>query len=196
MINWNKIVVFGAGKISRSFIGQLFSRGGYEVVFIDVFKPVIDELNLKKQYKVIIKSEKEETLLITNVRGVLANDTDEVTDEISTAGILAVSIGQKSLPDAMLLIAMGQQRRYVTESNAPLDIIITENLRNGARFFGNEDENGNMLPEYIQFGEVFNSGISEVLKKVSGFTEASHLQVFNDARIISANIAENQYQKE
>ena len=44
----NKLVLFGAGKIGRSFIGQLFSRGGYEVVFIDVFKPVIDELNLRR----------------------------------------------------------------------------------------------------------------------------------------------------
>ncbi len=31
-----KIVIFGAGKIGRSFIGQLFSRAGYEVVFLDI----------------------------------------------------------------------------------------------------------------------------------------------------------------
>jgi mannitol-1-phosphate/altronate dehydrogenase len=30
------IVIFGAGKIGRSFIGQLFGCGGYQVVFIDV----------------------------------------------------------------------------------------------------------------------------------------------------------------
>lgn len=47
----------------------------------------------------------------------------------------------------------------------------------------------------IQFGEVLNSGISEVLTKVNGFAEVSHLQVFNDARIISANITESQYKK-
>ena len=29
-----KIVIFGAGKIGRSFIGQLFSRSGYEVILI------------------------------------------------------------------------------------------------------------------------------------------------------------------
>jgi len=109
MINWNKIVVFGAGKIGRSFIGQLFSRSGYEVVFIDVFKPVIDELNLKNQYKVIIKSETEETLLITNVRGVLAGDEDKVIDEVSSAGILAVSIGQKGLSAAKPPIAKGDR---------------------------------------------------------------------------------------
>jgi len=28
-------VQFGAGNIGRSFIGQLFSRAGYEVIFIE-----------------------------------------------------------------------------------------------------------------------------------------------------------------
>ena len=47
-IRKNKIVIFGAGKIGRSFIGQLFSVGGYEVVFVDVYKPIIDELNKRR----------------------------------------------------------------------------------------------------------------------------------------------------
>jgi len=41
----NKIVIFGAEKIRRSFIGQLFSTVGFEVVFIDVFDRIINELN-------------------------------------------------------------------------------------------------------------------------------------------------------
>jgi mannitol-1-phosphate 5-dehydrogenase len=44
-----KLVLFGAGKIGRSFIGQLFSRSGYEVVFVDISKTLIDELNRKRQ---------------------------------------------------------------------------------------------------------------------------------------------------
>ena len=43
----NKLISFSAGKIGRSFIGQLFSRGGYEVVFIDVVKPIIDKQLVK-----------------------------------------------------------------------------------------------------------------------------------------------------
>jgi mannitol-1-phosphate 5-dehydrogenase len=138
MIYPKKIVIFGAGKIGRSFIGQLFSRGGYEVVFIDVFKPVIDELNLKKQYKVIIKSEKEETFLITNVRGVLAGDEYTVIEEVSSAGIVAVSIGQKGLSAALPMIAKGLLKRQTNSPDSALDIIIAENLRNAADFFRNE----------------------------------------------------------
>jgi mannitol-1-phosphate 5-dehydrogenase len=91
IIQQNKIVLFGAGKIGRSFIGQLFSIGGYEVVFVDINNLIIDELNHRGNYKVIIKSDKEEVLNIYNVRGVYAGDAQNVVYEVATAGILAVS---------------------------------------------------------------------------------------------------------
>ncbi len=92
-----KIVLFGAGKIGRSFIGQLFSRGGYEVVFINLNKTVIDELNNRRNYDVKIKGDKELTINIRNVRGVFAGDEQNVNDEISGAGIIAVSVGLNGL---------------------------------------------------------------------------------------------------
>jgi mannitol-1-phosphate 5-dehydrogenase len=134
-ISGNKLVLFGAGKIGRSFIGQLFSRGGYEVVFIDSYKPVIDEINRRGSYKVIIKSEIEKIIHINHVRGVFAGDAKEVTDEIAGAGILAVSIGQGGLPGIMPLLAEGLIKRFKLDNTVPLDIIIAENLRNAAEYF-------------------------------------------------------------
>jgi len=134
-INRNKLVLFGAGKIGRSFIGQLFSCGGYEVVFIDTFKPIIDELNLRGKYKVIIKSDKDEILWIYNVRGVFAGNVQEVTNEIASAGILAVSVGQNGLSVIMPILAKGLLKRFELDRNFPLDIIIAENLRNAADYF-------------------------------------------------------------
>jgi len=133
-----KIVLFGAGKIGRSFIGQLFSRGGYEVVFIDVFKPVIDALNSRKEYAVIIKSNQDEVLTINHVRGILASDEPAVVFEIATASIVAVSIGQQGLPNAIPLIAKGLLLRYKEMPHSPLDIIIAENLRHAADYFRTE----------------------------------------------------------
>jgi len=48
MIYNKKMVQFGAGNIGRSFVGQLFSRSGYEVVFVDIKKELVAELNKKK----------------------------------------------------------------------------------------------------------------------------------------------------
>lgn len=50
-----KLVLFGAGKIGRSFVGQLFSRSGYEVVFVDILKPVIEALNKRGIYNCYYK---------------------------------------------------------------------------------------------------------------------------------------------
>ncbi|MBA7563374.1 Mannitol-1-phosphate 5-dehydrogenase [subsurface metagenome] len=39
-----KMIQFGAGNIGRSFIGQLFSRSGYEVVFVDINKKLNNKI--------------------------------------------------------------------------------------------------------------------------------------------------------
>lgn len=137
-IQQNKLVLFGAGKIGRSFIGQLFSRSGYEVVFIDVYKPVIDELNKKKSYRVIIRWDNDEVLTIKNVRAVHANDEPSVIWEVATAGILAVSVGSYGLEQIFPMLSKGLLKRYEIFRNSPLDIIIAENLRNANNFFYSE----------------------------------------------------------
>ena len=147
----NKLVLFGAGKIGRSFIGQLFSRGGYEVVFIDVFKPVIDELNLRHNYNIVIKSEQESVINIQNVRGVFAGDKEKVLEEIATARIVAVSVGLNGLKSIIPLIAEGLIKRDQNKGALPLDIIIAENLRNAAEFMHTELKKH--LPESYPLGE-------------------------------------------
>ena len=135
MIQRNKLVLFGAGKIGRSFIGQLFSNGGYEVVFIDLYKKLIDELNRRGEYKVIIKSDSDEIMNIRNVRGVYADDKEKVISEVATAGIAAVSVGVNGLKNIFPILAKGLSERYRTDSNYPLDIIIAENMRNAEEYF-------------------------------------------------------------
>lgn len=137
-INTKKLVLIGAGKIGRSFIGQLFSSGGYEVVFVDKNKSLIDEINRKHNYNVIIKAEKEEIINVKNVRGKLSDFQVEVKDEIATAGILAVSVGLEGLSDIFPLISGGLMKRFEIDPNAPLDIIIAENIRDGAKYFKTE----------------------------------------------------------
>lgn len=137
-ISKKKLVLFGAGKIGRSFIGQLFSRGGYEVVFIDICKPIIDELNRKRSYNVVIKNDEDTVLSIQNVRGVLSSDVDQVTHEIETATILGISVGSNALKFIIPLIAEGLIKRSITQKALPLDIIIAENLRNAAEFIHKE----------------------------------------------------------
>lgn len=133
-----KLVLFGAGKIGRSFVGQLFSRSGYEVVFVDILEPVIEALNRRGFYNVIIKGDREETINVTNVRGVLASDKEKVAEEVSTADVVATSVGNNALSYIIPLIAQGLIKRYSKDKNLPLDIIIAENMRDAAEYFEKE----------------------------------------------------------
>jgi mannitol-1-phosphate 5-dehydrogenase len=158
-IEQKKLVLFGAGKIGRSFIGQLFSVGGFEVVFIDTYKPLIDELNLRRNYNVVIRSETEKILNIKNVRGVYADDVAQVIEEVATAGILAVSVGLSGLKFVFPLLSEGLLKRLRIDKEYPLDIIIAENLRNADNYFYSELLK--LLPE------------SYPLKKLVGLVETS-----------------------
>jgi len=134
-----KILLFGAGKIGRSFIGQLFSQGGYEVVFVDIFKQLIDALNAKRSYPVIIKSDKgNETLVIKNIRGLYLSDKEGIFKEIETSSYIATAVGQSNLKDIIPLIARGIENKLVRGENTPTDIIIAENLRHAAAYFEKE----------------------------------------------------------
>jgi mannitol-1-phosphate 5-dehydrogenase len=130
-----KLVLFGAGKIGRSFIGQLFAQSGFEIVFIDLFEPVIHELNRKKEYPVIIKSDQpDEIILVKNVRGILYTDKESIVDEIVDCSIVAISVGQAGLPGVIPVLAQGLLKRRKRRRNQPLDIIIAENMRNADLF--------------------------------------------------------------
>ena len=133
-VELKKIVIFGAGKIGRSFIGQLFGRSGYKTVFIDVDPAIIEMLNEKAFYRVVIKGEKEEEIIVKNVQAISALDKSAVADAVATAGIVAVSVGKNALEKVIPAIASGLEMRYNYNPEKPLDIILAENMRSSAVF--------------------------------------------------------------
>jgi mannitol-1-phosphate 5-dehydrogenase len=95
-----KMLQFGAGNIGRSFIGQLFSRSGYEVVFVDINKELVKELNKKRVYKLVIKRNElpDEIILIENIRAIDSFDKEAVIREIIDVDIIATAVGKHALP--------------------------------------------------------------------------------------------------
>ena len=128
------IVIFGAGKIGRSFIGQLFSRSGYEVVFLDIDTQLVHDLNQKKEYNVVIKEQQKDTILrVSNVRAIAVQDKKAVIQEIANSSLMAVSVGKSAFPKILPLIGEGIRERYRLFPDRTIDIIIAENIRSAAR---------------------------------------------------------------
>ncbi len=135
MIDQN-IVIFGAGKIGRSFIGQLFGKAGYEVVFVDMDQSLVEELNRRRAYTVVIRGpDKDDRLLIKNVRAIHALDETSVAEAICNAGIMAISVGKNALPAVASVVASGLLEREKKSPGRVLDIILAENMRSADLFF-------------------------------------------------------------
>ncbi len=128
-----KLAQIGAGNIGRSFIGQLFSRAGYEVVFIDIDDVLVEALNDRGSYTVEIKDASPETLIIENVRAVNGRDAARAAEEVATADIVATAVGPEALPHVCPMIGRALVRRREL-GGGPLDIVICENLRHAADF--------------------------------------------------------------
>ncbi len=177
----NKMVLFGAGKIGRSFIGQIFSRSGYEVVFVDINRQLIEKINEQKHYKVVIKSmDKDEPILVTNVRGIHLHDEEKVIAELSDAAIAALSVGQQGLPATLPLIAKSLVFRRQKYGEWPLDIIIAENIRNGDQYISAELTR--LLPPGYSFSQLVGMVETSIGKMVPIMSqkdfEEDQLQVF------------------
>lgn len=126
-----KFVQFGAGNIGRSFTGQLFSRAGYEVVFVDVVPELVQALNERRRYRVEIKDRVPETIWVENVRAVDGRDVEAAAQELVTCALCATAVGPNALPHVLPTLARGLQLRAQAGA-PPLDVILCENLRDAA----------------------------------------------------------------
>jgi mannitol-1-phosphate 5-dehydrogenase len=127
--NGASILIFGAGNIGRSFIGQVFARGGWRVTFVDVDRALVDALNEFGSYRVVIRREgaPDDELMVENVRAIDGRDGAAVSRAVAQADCLVSSVGKAALPRILAPIAEGLKLREA--SARPLDLILAENDR-------------------------------------------------------------------
>jgi len=138
-----KAVIYGAGNIGRGFIAQLFCESGYDIVFIDIDKALIDEINTKKEYPVKFAAfDKDDIsdapeIVIKNISGIDGKNINEVVNAIAEADIMATSVGVNVLNYIMETLALGINTRFKSKNYEPLNIILCENLINAEKHMVN-----------------------------------------------------------
>ncbi len=131
-----KALVFGAGSIGRGFIGELFHRSGYELVFVEVDKRLVAALNAARRYPVRVVSDLGASeYFVGPARAVDGSDRAAVAREIIDADVAATAVGAAALPAAAANLAAGLERRWAAGISAPLDVILCENLADAGRAF-------------------------------------------------------------
>ncbi len=129
-----KLIQFGAGNIGRSFIGQIFSGAGFEVVFVDVDEALVAAINRERHYRVVVKhgDRPDSEIYVGPVRAISGKDPAAVIHEMETASLVCTSVGKAALNHVLPVIADGILRRAELMITVPFDIIFAENIRNVA----------------------------------------------------------------
>jgi len=128
-------VHFGAGNIGRGFLGQLYWETGWETVFVDVARPVVEALNARGAYPLrIVEDDRAETLTIDHVRAIDGTDLDAVATAIASATIVSTAVGVNVLPHIAPALARGIAARFALPDSEPLNIIVCENLLDAGPF--------------------------------------------------------------
>jgi len=164
-----KILLFGAGKIGRSFVAQLFSRGGYEVVFVDINKKLVDLLNSVKEYEIVVKSRNEYHIPVNNYRAIHFSEKEKLLKEFAETPLVSTSVGLNNLPDLYPLFAEALVYRYKKTPFAPVDFIIAENVRHADQLF--EHNLKHYLPEDYPFEKLVGLVETSIGKMVPIMTQ-------------------------
>jgi len=168
---------FGAGNIGRGFIGNLLYHSGYETVFVDVNAEIVDLLNEKNEYKVVLAEPGQQEDIIKNVRAInSAENPEKVIQAIAEADLVTTAIGPNILPLIAGLVAEGLRKR-AAQSDRPLNIIACENMIGGSSHLKEKVYEKLTEAEIAQFDEQFGFPDSAVDRIVPNQTNEDKLLV-------------------
>lgn len=126
-------IIYGAGNIGRGFIGVLFSQSGYDVAFIDVAQPLVRQINEAGRYTVrMVTNSDHEDIVVSGVRAIDGTDTEAICEAFAHADLVATAVGVNVLGKIAPNLAAAFRYRF-TKTDAPLDVIICENLLDADR---------------------------------------------------------------
>lgn len=118
---------FGAGKIGRGFLAQLYARSGFETVFVEARPELVESLNRHRFCWIEWTDGARET--IAPVSAISAANVDTVADAFARAQVASTAVGLNALPSLAPLIAAGLRRRAETNPN-PINLLLGENAIN------------------------------------------------------------------
>ena len=106
---------FGAGNIGRGFIAPVLQENNYEVVFVDVNKELIEQINLLQRYKVTsISLNASSDIFVKNISGLLLNDEEFLNEKLSQADLITTSVGPKFVKDIFNLVSSTKTEKIQT----------------------------------------------------------------------------------
>ncbi|NLF28965.1 MAG: hypothetical protein GX592_13800, partial [Clostridiales bacterium] len=122
-------MILGAGKIGRGFAADVFSSGGYRVLFADANKQLVDALKSQGYYTLrnVRADDEQEKKVMRDFEVMHAGDR-ALPSEIAGAGLVAVSVFPDAFPATAKVIAEALVYKHTANDHTPLDAIVLANI--------------------------------------------------------------------
>ena len=126
-----KIVIVGAGRIGRGFVGDLFGAAGYHLLLVDIDRTLVDGLRRAGRYTLVRLRGAGRPPDVAEVTGYAALHTSqeaEIAQAIVRADALAVAVFPQDFADVARELAPGLRARQAQRGSAPLDLLLCANI--------------------------------------------------------------------
>ena len=124
------ILIWGAGKIGRGFIADLFNKAEYNLVFVDSNRELIHQLNTQQQYTIInlpSLDEKEE-VIIKDFQAFHTDEKDQIFQKLKECSILSLVVFPSAFEQVAKDISAIIERRSREKIDRSLDILMSTNI--------------------------------------------------------------------
>ena len=131
------IVIWGAGRIGRGFVADLFTVAGYHLVLVDQSAELIAALVAAGRYTVVRaeSATRRTDQAIAGYEAYTISQAGEVARAVAAADLLAVAVFPGDFPAVAERLAPCLARRSAERPDAALDILLCANLAHAGDAF-------------------------------------------------------------
>lgn len=145
-------VIWGAGKIGRGFLAELFQDAGFQISFFDSAENLVRKLNTARSYSIhkVMGKGRESRVVIQGFEAYHTSDLQVFINKLKEENtIIAVAVHPAALRETAEMMIPGLVSRAKAKPESTLDMILCVNMTNPARSMRSLLEE--LLPGEVRF---------------------------------------------
>lgn len=128
--NEKNILIFGAGRIGRGFIADLFDQAGYTLTLVDTDIAMVERLRTAGRYTLlhIMGKEEQHQRVITRFTVLSLNQTSDLNAALRDCTLAAVCVFPAAFESVADVLIAEIERRAASLCAPPLDVLVCANI--------------------------------------------------------------------
>jgi len=123
------VIIWGAGRIGRGFLAEVFSQPGYHLTFVDMVRPLIEELRSADGYTVWkAQNEGVSSVRIERYDALHIDDGGAIMKKLLTPCPIVAAAVQASMLDSLAdMLSPYIRARALQRPDEPMDVVLSVN---------------------------------------------------------------------